>query len=837
MEFTSHLHGDLHQEKIQKWRKDHQQEWSPDKQHQDSPEKEKPQRPDKDKPQNPDKQKLERPRQEKEEGELSELSDWAADDWTGVKDFQNYSSDQGGEAIMNDYRRGHQNHQSWPGRGPPRNIPSLLDPHLPPVGRAVEYGYHYQDEAEMRRGRGPNQPWPNERWEPNDRGYPNDGRPVWDGGDRERDFRGPPYNPGYAGMNHSRNSDDWQNESYYGSREGDRMPSRDISRSYPNDNFSDGYAPGPRRRVFVEGESGDLRDRINRRGSDSSHPPHNGRQNVKSVVGSSFMSSRDNEERPYSRQNRREGPVNRRYRETPPHKQDQGRRRTSQENKQRDSRERSQAKASPSSQSPSGKSARKSKPRKLARSEERNKDVSSTENTASKSVEVNFHPSKDKESERKNKDETKTMEKDKDQTESVASSQQVDGNKNGKSTVGSSGLLSKDPTVKKPSVMNGDVGSKANASSPTKRESTLSSKGDSPSPTKRDLSSSPAKRKSSSSVKKDTSSSAKGDSASSGTKNTIPSPVKGESSSSAKGNSSSPGKKYITPLSAKGDSSSSVKEGSSLSAKKNPTSPMKEDSIPPAKRDSSLPTKGGLPSSATVQSSLLTKGDSSSSTKEDLAVTVDTEQTVVKNVKPSVLKGSEKQESLTNSFKSSNELITCIPENETVVTSLHAKTNQSQVSREVANTVFIEKEREATVAKVGAVPLSSASDKKDLAWNDKEQAQSLSSVIKDKEDYSTRFTENTNYSLPENKIEKTADNQGPNISRESEQRNKSSTISTMSSLPWEQREEQLRALLGIKKEKKELEVKVFNQLLIYCYFYCDSLSFKGEKDQIGLYHK
>ena len=37
----------------------------------------------------------------------------------------------------------------------------------------------------------------------------------------------------------------------------------------------------------------------------------------------------------------------------------------------------------------------------------------------------------------------------------------------------------------------------------------------------------------------------------------------------------------------------------------------------------------------------------------------------------------------------------------------------------------------------------------------------------------------------------------------------SATISTISSLPWKEREEKLRALLGIKKEPKDSEVKIF----------------------------
>ena len=234
-EFTSHLHGDSHQENIHKWRRDHQQEWSPDKKQLASPGKEKLPRSEKHKPQIPEKQKLKRQPQEKEEGELS---DWAADDFTGVKNFQNCSSDQDGETIMDDYRSGHQHpYGSYPSQDPQRAIPSLLDPHLPPASRAGDYGFHYQEE-EMRRVRGPISPRPNDVQD-----HANDSRPVWNGFDDERDFREPSYDPGYARMNHSRNYDR-QDESYYGTREGDRVTIRDGGRQYASERQNGSYYRG-----------------------------------------------------------------------------------------------------------------------------------------------------------------------------------------------------------------------------------------------------------------------------------------------------------------------------------------------------------------------------------------------------------------------------------------------------------------------------------------------------------------------------------------------------------------------------------------------------------------
>ncbi|KAJ7389246.1 hypothetical protein OS493_032714 [Desmophyllum pertusum] len=84
--------------------------------------------------------------------------------------------------------------------------------------------------------------------------------------------------------------------------------------------------------------------------------------------------------------------------------------------------------------------------------------------------------------------------------------------------------------------------------------------------------------------------------------------------------------------------------------------------------------------------------------------------------------------------------------------------------------------------------------------------QSSSSVTKDNESYLL----NSNSSLPGSRKEKTVDNRAANISSENKQNYNDSTCSSpaiapIGSLPWEQREEKLRSLLGIKKEPKDVE--------------------------------
>ena len=362
MEFTSHLHGENHQEKLHNWQKDQHQEWSPEKEE----------------PHSPNKKQIQSPCHK---GKDRPPPDLAIANLTSARDFQDSTGVHSEESAMGDNRWG-----SGHGRVSSRNIPSLLD-NLPPVG------YHYPEQLEMRRGSPPNQSWESERWE-DERGYPNDGHAMWDGGQREtyREFRdGPWSNRVLEGMDDPRYHRNRDDDSYYSSR--------DSPGPYPIDHFSDGYGPSPRQRDSFEGDSGfrpryddyrpDLRDRITRRNGNSSHSTHNNApQRMKSVVGT------------YSRGSRPEGRGRSSQRRTPHCREDKGRR-TSLETTKRDSRDKSQRRNSPSSESPSGKSARKSKPRKLVRSEEKKKDDPNNGDAGTKGNEL----------ERKKREETAVREK------------------------------------------------------------------------------------------------------------------------------------------------------------------------------------------------------------------------------------------------------------------------------------------------------------------------------------------------------------------------------------------------------------------------------------------
>ena len=316
---------------------------------------------------------------------------------------------------------------------------------------------------------------------------------------------------------------------------------------------------------------------------------------------------------------------------------------------------------------------------------------------------------------------------------------------------------------------------KENTTETTKTGSTSLGKGDTPSPAKgtRGLSSPPTKRKPSSS----------------GNNDARPLTSKRDSSSAA---ASLPGNKYDTLLSVKGNSPSSVKDGSSLLTKNSPTLPVKEISIIAAKEDSFLQNKGALSSSANPQSSLATRAKFSLPTNTS-APTLAKEEMIEKAVEMPVPKASD--ESL-KWIKNGKEEETCAHEKVTSVTFLDEQMIKSQDSKEAG--------------KKCAFSSSSMRGEKDLGLNTKEQSQSLSSLSKNNEGYLTNCTDETSNLLSEN----TKDNQGTNSSKESEQTNKSSTTSTVCSLPWEKREEQLRALLGIKKEPKDLEVKVVNKEVI-----------------------
>ena len=320
---------------------------------------------------------------------------------------------------------------------------------------------------------------------------------------------------------------------------------------------------------------------------------------------------------------------------------------------------------------------------------------------------------------------------------------------------------------------------KENTTETTKTGSTSLAKGDTPSPAKgtRGLSSPPTKRKPSSS----------------GNNNARPLTSKRDSSSAA---ASLPGNKYDTLLSVKGNSPSSVKDGSSLLTKNSPTLPVKESFIIAAKEDSFLQNKGALSSSANPKSSLATRAKFSLPTNTS-APTLGKEEMIEKAVEMPVPKASD--ESL-KWIKNGKEEETCAHEKVTSVTFLDEQMIKSQDSKEAG--------------KKRAFSSSSMRGEKDLGLNTKEQSQSLSSLSKNNEGYLTNCTDETSNLLPENTKEKTADNQGTNSSKESEQTNKITTTSTVCSLPWEKREEQLRALLGIKKEPKDLEVKVVNKEVI-----------------------
>ena len=697
---------------------------------------------------------------------------------------------------MSGNRRG-----SGRGRVALRKIPSLLED-LPPVG------YHYPEQLEMRRGLPPNQPWENERWR-DKRGYPNDGRPMWDGGQREtyREFReGPWCNPVLEGMDDPR---------YYRNRDDDRYySSRDSPSPYPNDHFSDDFAPGPRQRDSFEGDSGfrpryddhrpDLRDRITRRNSNSPHPTHNnnGQQKMKSAVG------------PYSRGSGPEARGSSSQRRTPSSREDKGRR-TSLETTKRDSKDKSQPKNSPSSKSPSGKSGRKSKPRKLARSEEKKKDDSSSGDVGAKRSEL----------ERKKREETVVTEKGKSGTESasVSAFQAVVGDEKCKS-IGDKTKLQPSNSVSEGTASsikhmadpkeNTSLTSKSSPRSSTKRNSLSSVKGV-PSP--------PGKKGSTSASKKDSSSPTKGDPPSP-SKATPPSGMKRNSASSSTRDSSSASKgdsgSSIPPSSTKenstsltkAESSSSTKAVSSSPAKEDISSSIKGDFLSAAKNNSSLTVQGE--SSPTVKESSsslsnesvasLPRGVSSSSAREDSVsshtaggsslITVKAKEdpgraSTIQRDSLSSLKDKDKLTAV--SSKREGELILSYAEKETVVASLNDK---NKLTQEGVNTLAVlsDKNKDVPLPKLGEVSLPSAGEKKDQAFS------------------ASSFSRDTSSSLAKNGKETTANNQAANISGERKQSDLptcSAASTLVGSLPWGKREEELRALLGIKKEPKDEEVK------------------------------
>ena len=754
MEFTSHLHGENHQEKLHNWRKDQQQEWSPEKQDLHSPN---------------EKQIQGHCRK----GQDRPPSDLATDNLSGARDFQDSTGVHSKESAMGDNRWG-----NGRGRVSSRNIPSLLD-NLPPVG------YHYPEQLEMRSGSPPNQPWESERWA-DERGYPNNGHPMWDGGQREtyREFRDDPwYNPVLEGMDDPR---------YHRNRDDDRYySSRDSPGPYPIDHFSDGYAPGPRQRDSFEGDSGfrprydnhrpDLRDRIRRRNSNPSHPTHNNNapQKMKSVVGT------------YSRGNKPEGRGRSSQRHTPHYREDKGRRK-SLETTKKDSRDKSQPKNSPS-ESPSGKSARKSKPRKLVRSEEKKKDDSNSGDTGTKGNEL----------ERRKREETAVREKGK--SMSASSSRSVAADEKSKSTGDKSNIqprysvnedtasnikhmedpkenTSSSKSSPRSSAKRNSLSSVKEAPSPAgKRGSTSASKKDCSSPTKEDASSPskgtpPSERDFTSASKRDSSSTPP-----SSTKEDSTSLAKGKSSLSVKGDLSSSDKGDIS-LSSKGDLLSTVKSNSSLTVQGESSLTIKENSSLLSKEIEASLARGGSSSVPSFGgSSLITAKE-----KEDPGKT-----STIQKDSLSSLKDKDKLTAV--SSKREGELILPFPEKESLLASLEDK---NMLPREGVGTVpaLSDKSKEMPLPKMpkmGDVSLPSTGETND-------QTLSASSSSRD-----------TSSSLGTNG-KKRADNQATNISSESKQNNLTSSSAANSfvgSLPWGKREEELRALLGIKKEPQDEEVK------------------------------
>lgn len=308
LEFTGHLHGDSHQEKLHNWRRDQQREWSPEKQQLDSPGQRQGNRP---------------------------IADWSTDDFS---DFVEYFSDHGGEAHMNNNRhRGR-------GRGPP--IPRLMD-------GAPQSDYRYHDRRRDRREH-----------------YQEGGYPPWNDGGRDqmREFRDspPPQGPEYPGMDYPdqeydryhwrRNTDERYNDRYY-DHSGYMYP--DDGWRPPHDNnqhFRSRRDSQPRRYG-----DGDLR-------RNSNSPHDSSRQKLSSVVSSKKQSDKS----PSSRNKDTEGSAESRKKQSPRDKEALGKSSPGATSRKASKDRTSSPKANSSSGSPSGKNTRKGTPRKLARPVEEN---------------------------------------------------------------------------------------------------------------------------------------------------------------------------------------------------------------------------------------------------------------------------------------------------------------------------------------------------------------------------------------------------------------------------------------------------------------------------------
>ena len=339
LEFTDHLHGESHQEKLHKWKKDQQQEWSPDKQKQ---------------------QQHGSPNQHQEN---RPPSDWSTDDFIG---FVDYFSDNTGEVNMGDNWHG--------GRGPPRHpreIPSHWD-------------FRYQEQFDRRRDR---------RDQYAEREYP-----PWsgEGRDRPREFRdSPPLTPetnySYQEGDHfdwRRDAEGQQYDRNHDNRDEDLYSSREF---YPSDGRRTlGYDVQPECRSRRENQPRHYDNRNIRRNSNS---PQRQKKKVRSVIGSAGPSRKENDRRPnsrnsktegYSKNNKTKGHSNNKQKESPSDKQAQGENGT----KRKASVDRTPPKntdSSPSSGTHSGgKNTRKGKPRKLARpAEEKRDELTGTDSTGS----------------------------------------------------------------------------------------------------------------------------------------------------------------------------------------------------------------------------------------------------------------------------------------------------------------------------------------------------------------------------------------------------------------------------------------------------------------------
>lgn len=310
LEFTGHLHGDSHQEKLHNWRRDQHRDWSPEKQQLDTPDQRQGNRP---------------------------IADWSTDKFS---DFAEYFSDHGGDAHMNNHRHGGRGRD----RGPP--IPRLMD-------GAPQSDYRYHGRRRDRTDR-----------------YQEGGYPPWNDGGRDqmREFRNSPSQPGpeYSGMDYldqeydvyhwRRNTDERYNDRYYDH----------SGYMYPDDGWKPPYDNNPQFRSRRDSQSRRYGDGDLRRNSNSSH--NSSRQKLSSVVSS----KKHRDESPSSRNKDTEGSAESRKKQSPRDKEVLGKSSPGATSSKASKDKTSSPKANSSSGSASGKNTRKGTPRKLARPVEEN---------------------------------------------------------------------------------------------------------------------------------------------------------------------------------------------------------------------------------------------------------------------------------------------------------------------------------------------------------------------------------------------------------------------------------------------------------------------------------